>query len=604
MVSRRRLFQTARGIRSLSRQSRRTNRNASRIRRGPKRVPYDVLARDADGDGLLQEGTIWERPVGARYVDASGKEPDSLVGAVGNNFRLINTRGEILDDFIPSWQKPGEHENVSDRVESPQLPTLQDFGIPSIGDQLGTIEDSLGTIGDPIPSAFSDERFGNDFTDVTPDVSSYGDPPDLIPDNIARKIQNVLDGADPDTQTDEGLERTNRPPEPSSQAEIATAGVLDLADLERRLSELHQVRADLYQSASPDSEGNPRIVLARVEVPEDRRNQGTGTAFMEDLIEWADENGFTITLTPDDAFGGSVRRLNDFYKRFGFIDNTGRDKDFAISETMYRLPQETTRTIDEILDKTPQSQVLSVNGGKFVPDPELKPTEDNSNLVSIAGLLREGREQGRDVVDVMNEMFDVELRRRRNGQLRNWDHPGRVDKDSAQAQILSEWRSDFSNSIAYRNILSGNVPAKAFDNDTFKERAEELRKILAKAPELDTIQWRTQIAFQDYKIGDEIDFPAVSVATDRKEAEGFLRSTDVFGNALKEDRRILIEFPKNARGVYHDDDGNMPQESIVTGKYRVVEVVSDADSTTGRPLTRLVLEYVEKSKAIPTVAKQ
>ena len=38
------------------------------LRRVPKVVPYDNDARDADGDGLVQEGTIWERPVGTRYL--------------------------------------------------------------------------------------------------------------------------------------------------------------------------------------------------------------------------------------------------------------------------------------------------------------------------------------------------------------------------------------------------------------------------------------------------------------------------------------------------------------------------------------------------------
>ena len=34
-----------------------------------------------------------------------------------------------------------------------------------------------------------------------------------------------------------------------------------------------------------------------------------------------------------------MSRLKDFYKQFGFVENKGRNKDFTISDSMYRLPQ-------------------------------------------------------------------------------------------------------------------------------------------------------------------------------------------------------------------------------------------------------------------------
>ena len=40
----------------------------------PASIPYDAHARDADSDGVLQEGTIWERPAGSRWVDGQGNE--------------------------------------------------------------------------------------------------------------------------------------------------------------------------------------------------------------------------------------------------------------------------------------------------------------------------------------------------------------------------------------------------------------------------------------------------------------------------------------------------------------------------------------------------
>lgn len=66
------------------------------------------------------------------------------------------------------------------------------------------------------------------------------------------------------------------------------------------------------------------------------KNSGYGTRFMEDLIINADKNGWILTLTPDDSFGGSVPRLKKFYKRFGFKDNKGRSTDFETRESMLR----------------------------------------------------------------------------------------------------------------------------------------------------------------------------------------------------------------------------------------------------------------------------
>ena len=92
------------------------------------------------------------------------------------------------------------------------------------------------------------------------------------------------------------------------------------------------LRLDLSETRKGD------ILLSRVVVPMDGREQGTGTKFMTDLIRFADEQGRRITLTPSSDFGGNKARLVKFYKRFGFVENSGRNKDFATMEAMYRDP--------------------------------------------------------------------------------------------------------------------------------------------------------------------------------------------------------------------------------------------------------------------------
>lgn len=76
-------------------------------------------------------------------------------------------------------------------------------------------------------------------------------------------------------------------------------------------------------------------------------NAGLGTRVMEDLTRFADAHGARIILSLAqkgyEPIAGGVKttsreRLKRFYKRFGFVENSGRNKDFAIKESMYREP--------------------------------------------------------------------------------------------------------------------------------------------------------------------------------------------------------------------------------------------------------------------------
>jgi predicted GNAT family N-acyltransferase len=85
------------------------------------------------------------------------------------------------------------------------------------------------------------------------------------------------------------------------------------------------------------------IVISSIIVNNDARKSGVGTAIMTALCNYADTNNKKITLTPAtrDSHQGttSTARLIKFYRRFGFVENKGRRKDFTISDYMYRDPQ-------------------------------------------------------------------------------------------------------------------------------------------------------------------------------------------------------------------------------------------------------------------------
>jgi len=94
-----------------------------------------------------------------------------------------------------------------------------------------------------------------------------------------------------------------------------------------------EVEVSLYGDAEKG------YTLSKIEVSGDERNAGQGTQAMQDIVDRMDREGAVIALTPDDAFGGNKNRLIKFYKRFGFVPNKGRNKDFRFRETMIRYPQ-------------------------------------------------------------------------------------------------------------------------------------------------------------------------------------------------------------------------------------------------------------------------
>ena len=100
------------------------------------------------------------------------------------------------------------------------------------------------------------------------------------------------------------------------------------------------------------SEESDKITLNKLIVDKDARGSGKGSEYMNTLTEYADATGKRITLTPSKDFGGSsVSRLKAFYKRFGFVENKGKNKDFEESDSMYRDPAEETFSLEPAVDE-------------------------------------------------------------------------------------------------------------------------------------------------------------------------------------------------------------------------------------------------------------
>lgn len=95
---------------------------------------------------------------------------------------------------------------------------------------------------------------------------------------------------------------------------------------------------------SPGSMSIESMAAAR-----EAQHAGIGTAAMVEIVRFADRNRLRIELslgrkgyqpTDESKKTSSSERLRRFYRRFGFVDNRGRHKDYALSvyTSMYREP--------------------------------------------------------------------------------------------------------------------------------------------------------------------------------------------------------------------------------------------------------------------------
>lgn len=92
---------------------------------------------------------------------------------------------------------------------------------------------------------------------------------------------------------------------------------------------LEGVRLELYEKEN-------KLQLDAIVIPKNLRKQGYGTKIMKQVIEYSENVGKPIFLSPDTSFGGtSFDRLVKFYKKFGFIKNTEKHLD---SHFMVRFP--------------------------------------------------------------------------------------------------------------------------------------------------------------------------------------------------------------------------------------------------------------------------
>lgn len=105
---------------------------------GLRPEPYDPDARDADGDGIVQEQTAWERPVGTNLVDELGRAitRGSNVGARPRGMRVVDSSGNDVD-YTPTYARPGaapgtERVGGATALADHGAGSLKERGLPTV----------------------------------------------------------------------------------------------------------------------------------------------------------------------------------------------------------------------------------------------------------------------------------------------------------------------------------------------------------------------------------------------------------------------------------------------------------------------------------------
>ena len=157
-------------------------------------------------------------------------------------------------------------------------------------------------------------------------------PIEVKPEKPVEAEKAVEIAKEPKIEAAEAPEKAVTPVEPTLvEAPIEVEPI----EFSKQIEKKHGVTLDLTGTLEKDD-----ISLSRIVVPEGKRGEGIGTTVMTDIIEYADRNNKRIVLTPTKEFGAtSIKRLKDLYKRLGFVENKGKNKDFTTKESMYRVPE-------------------------------------------------------------------------------------------------------------------------------------------------------------------------------------------------------------------------------------------------------------------------
>jgi hypothetical protein len=104
-------------------------------RRPLRQEPYDPDARDADNDGIVQEGTPWERPAATRFLNEVGEQIErGLTSTTRPKGKLVDADGNEVD-YTPTYERAetgtigvGRQIGQLERQPKPEQPAAAEPG--------------------------------------------------------------------------------------------------------------------------------------------------------------------------------------------------------------------------------------------------------------------------------------------------------------------------------------------------------------------------------------------------------------------------------------------------------------------------------------------
>lgn len=283
--------------------------------------------------------------------------------------------------------------------------------------------------------------------EVLPDVKTLGVnaiakkhqvSPEAIRKQLARGIKVELEHTtDPKLAREIALDHLAEMPDYYSRlARMEKGAVKEAADALAPRDLAAQFRAQIaarYPGVVVDlfAATHGGLHLSKIEIPKDKRKLGMATEILKGIAALADKNQLVVSLSPSNEFGTPKTVLVEFYKRFGFVFNRGRNKDFRVSETMYREPRSLAECAGRI---TPQNQTTDVGpneikrqAAKFgnVVDRDGYPARKMTDRVvtesSVPGAAELARQwaafQKKPIVETVEDLFEVNMS---PGVLRQW----------------------------------------------------------------------------------------------------------------------------------------------------------------------------------------
>jgi GNAT superfamily N-acetyltransferase len=225
------------------------------------------------------------------------------------------------------------------------------------------------------------------------------------------------------------------------------------------------------------SEKAKNIVLNKIVVPDNARSSGLGSRAMQDLTDYADKSGKRIDLTPSADFGGNKKRLTEFYKRFGFVENKGKNKDYEVSESMYRpaskldINEPATVKPDQI--RALKNQDLGEVGNLQMDDV----AEYLDEGMSLRAAIREADVESLEVRRAIREAYPPKIVDEKN-----------IPKDSYEIEIFDAEPEEFG------GLLDAAQIDRFYVNDGFKGSGiarsalvSEIKKQLSKNPKKEIV---------------------------------------------------------------------------------------------------------------------